>query len=139
VDQAAGTLVDGLRVELAAELVRLPPGAGVGPQVEGGQRAARLVGGEEAVPEGGDTDRPDPLPAPRPGLVEEAVDGAADEAQEAARIGLIGPVPGDLRLIRQVDLDPGDLARPGVEEEGANGRGADVQRAHESVRQPCSV
>ena len=107
--------MDGIRVEPALQRVRLRGRAGVLPDEQRRQRAARRVDGEQAVPEAADRDGVDPLSRTRP------LEGRLRHVDEVIRVELRAPTAAVRDLVAGLGLVAAFVPAPLVVDPRADG------------------
>jgi hypothetical protein len=133
VERGAGARVDRALVVLAAQRERGGGAAHVRPGEDRRERSAVSVQREQAVPEDGDAHRGDVArAAARAGQA--AIERARDRLHQRAGMKLDAAVGGRSGLVGHVAFRARLRAARRVEDTGAGGAGADVERHHEHVR-----
>src|SRR5205809_3638017 len=130
-DRAAGAQSNLFRVESSAEPCARVAAAAVGPQVNRRERAGRLVGGHQSVPERGDANPRDACRPLRTGKAEHVGDRPLDEREKPVHIGLRCPVGPHPWHVRQMHLSSRDRATPKVVEDRSDRGAPNVEGYHE--------
>jgi hypothetical protein len=130
VEDAAGAGVDGALVQLGAQGASGGVAAGVSPEQDGGEGAAGGIHAEQAVPEAAGADGADG--GQRVGrLGGDGVDEAGGTGEEGLGVELGAAVGGGVERDGALNAGALDGAAARVVDEGAGGRGADVERQHQ--------